>query len=501
MIADAGMVKTHAQGIRAATPQRTLPGRFTAPTPTPTMAPVIVCVVETLRARRRAYADRRSAWRPAQRAADPSALRRPSLRNHYTQRSARGLRCEGRMGHAAELCAAPARADGYARRRPELTTPHRTLSAHWPAFVEQAEEAGWLPSFVMREVQDYLRCGLPEHGCALLVCLDCGRGVLVAFSCKHRGFCPSCCGRRMSDAALHLTERVLPEVPLRHWVCSLPFQLRYLLGYDRELCAAVLNAFVKELSRSYRRRAKEVHGLSSIALAQTGAVTVVQRTDSALRLSVHFHTIAVDGVYASDAADGGAPRFLPLPEPSAAEAQELAERVAARIDALRDTRRGERVLRKHGRYVDEHDGGDAEQEAPPAEQAALHACYEASARGQQLLGASAGKPVLRLLGAAPPSAAGEERGVVGEARGVNTPSGVTKRVVHASASVHGRDKKQLERLCRYLMRPPLAQERLHELPDGRLQLSLRKAFRDGTTSVVFEPLDFIARLVAAIPPP
>jgi hypothetical protein len=50
------------------------------------------------------------------------------------------------------------------------------------------------------------------------------------------------------------------------------------------------------------------------------------------------------------------------------------------------------------------------------------------------------------------------------------------------------------------MRPPLAQERLHELPDGGLQLSLRKPFRDGTTSVVFEPLDFIARLVAAIPP-
>ncbi|HEX7480616.1 MAG TPA: transposase zinc-binding domain-containing protein [Polyangiales bacterium] len=327
------------------------------------------------------------------------------------------------MGHAAELCAPPARADGYARRRPELTTLHRTLSAHWPAFVEQAEEAGGLPSFVLREVQDYLRCGLPEHGCALLVCLDCGKSLLVAFSCKHRGFCPSCCGRRMSDASLHLTERVLPEVPLRHWVCSLPFQLRHLLGYDRELCAAVLNAFVKELSRSYRRRAKQVHGLSSIALAQTGAVTVVQRTDSALRLSVHFHTILIDGVYVCDAADGGAPRFLPLPEPSAAEAQELAERVAARI---------ERVLRKHGRYVDEQEGGDAEQEAPPAEQVALHACYEASARGQQLLGASAGKPVLRLLGAAPPSAAGDERGVVGEARGVN---------VHASASVHGRDKK------------------------------------------------------------
>ncbi|HEX7478524.1 MAG TPA: transposase zinc-binding domain-containing protein [Polyangiales bacterium] len=167
-----------------------------------------------------------------------------------------GLALRRPHGSCSRALRAPARADGYARRRPELTTLHRTLSAHWPAFVEQAEAAGGLPSFdalrdtrrgVMREVQDYLRCGLPEHGCALLVCLDCGRGVLVAFSCKHRAFCPSCCGRRMSDASLHLTQCVLPEVPLRHWVCSLPFQLRHLLGYDRELCAKVLNAFVKDL--------------------------------------------------------------------------------------------------------------------------------------------------------------------------------------------------------------------------------------------------------------
>ncbi len=109
--------------------------------------------------------------------------------------------------------------------------------------------------------------------------------------------------------------------------------------------------------------------------------------------------------------------------------------------------------------------------------------------------------MLRLLGTAPASGTGPERGLVAEARGVNTPSGVTKRVIHASASVHGRDKKQLERLCRYLMRLPLAQERLHELADGRLQLLLKQPWRDGTTSVVFEPLDFIARLVTAIPPP
>ena len=38
---------------------------------------------------------------------------------------------------------------------------------------------------------------------------------LLAFSCKGRGFCPSCGGRRMADTAAHLVDRVIPEVPVR----------------------------------------------------------------------------------------------------------------------------------------------------------------------------------------------------------------------------------------------------------------------------------------------
>jgi hypothetical protein len=65
-------------------------------------------------------------------------------------------------------------------------------------------------------VQEYLRCGDPDYGCVLVVCRNCGDSQVVAFSCKRRGFCPSCCGRRMNDAALHLTDRVIPEV-VENW--------------------------------------------------------------------------------------------------------------------------------------------------------------------------------------------------------------------------------------------------------------------------------------------
>ena len=58
-------------------------------------------------------------------------------------------------------------------------------------------------------------------------------------------------------------------------MCSLPWQLRTLLGYDRVLCAAVQRAFADELGRSYKRRAKRELGLSSVREAQFGAVTFV----------------------------------------------------------------------------------------------------------------------------------------------------------------------------------------------------------------------------------
>ena len=97
------------------------------------------------------------------------------------------------------------------------------VRAHWPAFLERAEEAGGLPRFVVRELDEYLRCGLLEHGLIHLRCGVCGEDLVVAFSCKRRGFCPSCVARRMSDAAAHLVDDVFPEVPTRQWVCSLPW--------------------------------------------------------------------------------------------------------------------------------------------------------------------------------------------------------------------------------------------------------------------------------------
>ncbi len=113
----------------------------------------------------------------------------------------------------------------YRRREPEGTLLYQVVHDHLETFLERATELGGgrgLPAFVQRELRAYLRCGILSHGFARVHCWSCGKDAVVAFSCKRRGFCPSCGGRRMADCAAHLVDRVLPEVPVRQWVFTLP---------------------------------------------------------------------------------------------------------------------------------------------------------------------------------------------------------------------------------------------------------------------------------------
>jgi hypothetical protein len=73
--------------------------------------------------------------------------------------------------------------------------------------------------------------------------------------------------------------------------------------------------------------------------------------------------------------------------------------------------------------------------------------------------------------------------------------------LHARQRIEGEDRAGLERMCRYLLRPPLAQKRLKVLPDGRVRLGLKRAWSDGTRAICFEPLDFLGKLAALIPIP
>jgi hypothetical protein len=68
------------------------------------------------------------------------------------------------------------------------------------------------------EFDAYVECGILAHGFLRLCIGECGQVKLLAFSCKLRGFCPSCGARRMSQTAAHLVDPVIPHVPVRQWM-------------------------------------------------------------------------------------------------------------------------------------------------------------------------------------------------------------------------------------------------------------------------------------------
>jgi len=98
-------------------------------------------------------------------------------------------------------------------------------------------------------------------------------------------------------------------VPVRQWVLSLPYALRYRLAYDSGMVTEVLSVFSRAVIGNLRRRAAD----SGIEKAQCGAVTFVQRFGSALNCNPHFHSLLLDGVYAPK--DSGEPEFFPLRAP------------------------------------------------------------------------------------------------------------------------------------------------------------------------------------------
>jgi hypothetical protein len=143
---------------------------------------------------------------------------------------------------------------------------------HLETFLEAQRRADRpLPTFVERTFRRYLTCGVLAHGFARFRCNDCHTERLVAFSCKARGLCPSCGGRRMTERAAHLVDQVLPRARTRQWVLSLPFALRYRLAFDHELTRAVLRVFTRAVQSDSRRRAKR-HG--GVPAGQSGTVTV-----------------------------------------------------------------------------------------------------------------------------------------------------------------------------------------------------------------------------------
>jgi hypothetical protein len=99
---------------------------------------------------------------------------------------------------------------GYARHRPGATLLYQLAERHYPTFREMRAEAGRpLPDYIEHEFDACLKCGRLEEGFLRVRCETCHAENLVAFSCKKRGFRPSCGARCMAETAALLADEVL----------------------------------------------------------------------------------------------------------------------------------------------------------------------------------------------------------------------------------------------------------------------------------------------------
>ena len=88
----------------------------------------------------------------------------------------------------------------------------------------------------------------------------------------------------------------------------------------------------------------------------------------------------------------------------------------------------------------------------------------------------------------------------GDARG-KSPRNAYGFDLHAGVHTGAHERSRLERLCRYLLRPPLSNDRLSEAGPGRYAVRLKTPWRDGTIGIVLDGVELLGRLAVLIPPP
>ena len=325
----------------------------------------------------------------------------------------------------------------YERHRPEQTTLYRLVQQHAATFIAQTEAAAAadLPQFVKDEFDAFLECGILAHGFLRLRCGDCGHDKLVAFSCKRRGFCPSCGARRMAQTAAHLVDHVIPHVPVRQWVLSLPIALRLLLAAQPKLVTPVLQVVHRVITR---------HLIGQVGLkadeADSGAVTLIQRFGSAANLNIHLHCLVLDGVYRRGS--DGEPLFVEASTPTDEALQAVLHKIITRMMKLL-TRRGVLIEEQGQTYL-------ADNDADSDEARVLRPLQAAACTYRIAFGPRAGRKVLTVQGAMPREADFKQ----------NLCADIDGFSLHAAVRCGADDRQALEQLCRYITRPALANERL-----------------------------------------
>jgi len=375
----------------------------------------------------------------------------------------------------------------YAPRDPSRTVLYHVIADHLETFLAALDadpDAPGLPASVQREFYAYVQCGILAHGFLRLGCDTCPKELLLPFSCKRRGFCPSCAARRMAQTAAHLVVRVLPWVPTRPWVVSVPVPLRYWLAASQDLTATV-HTIIRTTIGQYDVNQAVTCGVPRDQV-QPGSVTFLQRFGSALQLHLHFHCVFLEGVSCDRTAARLKPRFVKSEPPTDTDIAAVVQKLSHRVS---------RTLRSLGYLEAGGDAAVATGSDPLVEDApALARTLAASVTQRIAFGERMGQKVRRI---------GAGFGHAGETPRLTGPrcASVQGFSLHANTQIPAHRRDALERLIRSTARGAVSLERLQEDANGALLSTCTHPWSDGTTGITLSPLELLEKLAALVPLP
>jgi hypothetical protein len=310
---------------------------------------------------------------------------------------------------------------------------HEVVRRGWPELLAHLT----LPARVHTEVRRYLGCGQLARGFVHVQCSECLESRLVAFSCKGRGWCPSCAAKRALETSTHLGE-VLPRVGYRQWTLTLPRGLRWVVVKQPTLVRAVERGLVRAVWRWQRARAKQLGYRGAL---KGGAVGFLQLFGGALQLTPHLHVLLPEGLWSEEG------EWVVLPPPEDEEVEAVLQRLLRRVRAL--------LAEVEERWPEED---------------------------LDVLRAEVAQQRLALDEEAPKK----------KARRLAVAMGFS---LHADTAVHAFDRVGLRKLCGYGARGPVSEERLTRLADGRYRWQPK---RGPALTLTAEAL--VKRLVVLVPP-
>jgi hypothetical protein len=271
----------------------------------------------------------------------------------------------------------------------------------------------------------------------------------------------------MAESAALLVDDILPEAPVRQWVLRFPFALRFLFATCPAVMGRVLGIVYRTLATHQIRKAGHTH-----ESAHTGTVTLIQRFGGTLNLNIHFHMLLLDGVYAGGRDPRGKPRFQRVKAPERIELEQLVYTISERTG---------RYLERLGLLVRDLDNSYL---ALEPDEIGLEGVLGSSITYRIAVGPHEGRKAFCLQSLPPAGSLEESNARVAKVAGFS---------LHAGVAAARHERQKLERLCRYITRPAIAEPRLSLTPSGNVRYQLKTSYRDGTTHVML--------LRASCPPP